>query len=146
MSPSVRVYDKAKYHFGGKWPKGLPAEQAYVHTGLFLAWLVHRGLLSESFSSRQLDAVEAIRRRELTGPTFFRAIDGVLDSTMLNAEAAAFCASYFDLKDGAFIDEYEDALARDLPTVYHVPDTWASYDRLALLLDQRFTEWHGRKP
>ena len=31
------VYDKAKYHYEGDWPKGLRTKQAFVHTGLFLA-------------------------------------------------------------------------------------------------------------
>jgi len=30
------VYDKAKWHYGGDYPKDLPIEQAFVHTGMFL--------------------------------------------------------------------------------------------------------------
>jgi len=28
-----------------------------------------------------------------------------------------------------------------LPSLYHVPDTWASYDRLAPVIAQRYGEW-----
>lgn len=139
----VRVFDKAKYHFGGKWPAGLPIDQAYVHTGLFLAWLINRGLISSSFAARQRDAIESIRERNLTGPSLFHSMDGVLDSSMVNTEGREFCAQYFDLKSGPYIDEYESLLARDLPSLYHVPDTWDSYDRLAQHLDRRFAEWRG---
>ena len=141
----IKVFDKAKYHFGGKWPAGLPIEQAYVHTGLFLAWLINRALISVDFATRQRDAIESIRSRTLTGPSLFHAIDGVLDSAMLSAEGRAFCEEYYDLKSGPYIDEYESLLARDLPSLYHVTDTWAAYDRLAQHLDRRFAEWRGRR-
>jgi len=31
------VYDKAKWHYEGDYPKGLQRKQAFVYTGLFLA-------------------------------------------------------------------------------------------------------------
>jgi hypothetical protein len=32
-------------------------------------------------------------------------------------------------------------LGEALPSLYHVPDTWASYDRLAPVIAQRYDEW-----
>lgn len=141
----VRVFDKAKYHFGGRWPTDLPVEQAYVHAGLFLAWLTYRDLLNPSFAARQSSAIDAVRNRRLTGPQFFRAIDGVLGSSMLSREGEAFTSEYFDLRSGPFIDEYERLLAAELPTIYHVPDTWESYDVLAKHLDSRLAEWRAKR-
>jgi hypothetical protein len=44
------VYDKAKYHYDGKFPPELPTEQAFVHTGLYLGWLVDLNLYSADFA------------------------------------------------------------------------------------------------
>jgi hypothetical protein len=34
------VYDKAKCHYDGEFPQGLPHEQGFVHTGMFLGWVI----------------------------------------------------------------------------------------------------------
>src|SRR5262245_20687641 len=36
--PGPHVYDKAKYHYDGDYPKGLPRPQAFVHTGMLIGW------------------------------------------------------------------------------------------------------------
>ena len=46
--PSV-VYDKADWHSGGEYPKGVPIENASNHIGMFLAWLVDRNLIDGEF-------------------------------------------------------------------------------------------------
>lgn len=43
------VYDKAKYHYGGDYPEGLPEEQAFVHTGMFLGWVIDHHLYDPDF-------------------------------------------------------------------------------------------------
>jgi hypothetical protein len=44
------VYDKAKYHYDGKFPPELPTEQAFVHPGLYLGWLIDLNLYSADFA------------------------------------------------------------------------------------------------
>jgi len=41
--PDEIVYDKAKYHLDGVFP----AEQSFIHTGMFLGWVLDRDLYSE---------------------------------------------------------------------------------------------------
>ena len=36
------VYDKAKWHFGGEFPKELNNFQGYVHTGFYLTWIIEK--------------------------------------------------------------------------------------------------------
>ena len=49
MAESI-VYDKAKYHYDGNYPKDLPEKKAFVHTGMFLGWIIDQGLYSEEFA------------------------------------------------------------------------------------------------
>ena len=44
-----QVYDKAEYHYDGEFPADLPIEQAFVHTGMFLGWIVYHHLYSDWF-------------------------------------------------------------------------------------------------
>jgi hypothetical protein len=41
----------------------------------------------------------------------------------------------------AYHRAYEDTVGRDLAELYHVPDTWETFDGLKALLDRRFAKW-----
>ena len=78
----------------------------------------------------------------------FRSCDGKFWEEDLSDAGNAFAAWYYSGEGGRgygkFIDDYESALASDLPTVYDVSDTWANYDALAPIINQRFAEWKSR--
>ena len=42
-------YDDASWHYGGDYPEGLPIENAFTHAGIFIAWCINHGLVSEEF-------------------------------------------------------------------------------------------------
>lgn len=137
------IWDKAEYHYDGDWPEGLPQEQAYVHAGLFLGWLVERDLVSDFFREESEEAIAQFRARSLTGPQLYESWDGALTDDMLSDEGNAFAADYFDISDGAYVTEYEQLLADGLESIYHVADTWENYDRLRAHLDRRFADWRA---
>jgi hypothetical protein len=112
--PSPVVYDKAKYHYGGDYPPGLPDEQAFVHTGLSLGWIIDRGLYSSEFADYAGEQVAAFRARERTGPQVYEWCDGALIDDMLSEEGNAFSQAYFDFDRGGFLPDYEELLAGDL--------------------------------
>ena len=138
------VYDKAKYHYGGQFPEELPDEQAFVHTGLYLGWIIERDLYSDEFREESAELIVRFKARELTGPEVYASWDGCLLDDMLSAEGNAFSRDYFDFDSGQFLADYEQVLAGTLPTLYHVANTWENYDRLRERLDARYTEWRRR--
>jgi ATP-dependent Lon protease len=60
---------------------------------------------------------------------------------MFTDEGLAFVAEYFDLRSGAFLDDYLRTLARGLPSEFHVEDTRDNARALAEVLDRRFAGW-----
>jgi hypothetical protein len=134
-------YDDATWHSNGVFPPDLPPEAGGTHTAMFLAW----ALLSDLAGDLLLDPgekLERLMRRELTpGQFFFLACDGQFIDDHLNEEGNAFAQSYFDLDKGQYMSDYEQVLAAPLPSQYHVPDTWESFDRLRPTLDQRLAAW-----
>jgi hypothetical protein len=139
---AVEVYDKAKWHYDAdNFGRDLPPEQGFVHTGLYLGWLVFHDFLDPVEMADTRAEVEEVLRRERTGPELFEWVDGVLMSTMLTPEGDAFTHAYFDFDRGGYLRDYEAALAIGLPSVYHVADTWENYDRLAAIVDRRYAAW-----
>jgi hypothetical protein len=135
-------YDDASWHYGGDFPKDLPHEAAGTHTGMFVAWGFLRGLAGRIHIEDFPDDIPKLQVRTATpGQFYLEACDGKFTDEDLTDEGNAFAAHYFDLQKGSYLADYESLLAADLPTLYHVPDTWATFDKLKPVLDTRFQEW-----
>ncbi len=141
----VIVFDKAKWHYEGDYPADLDDNQAFVHTGLFLGWVIDAGLCSEEFAADFSEEIRRFKARRLTGPGVYRAADGVFADDMLSAVGLAFAQAYFDFETGKYLKDYEKLLAADLPSMYHVPDTWESYATLKPQIDKRYAAWKKRR-
>jgi len=137
-------YDDASWHSGGDFPADLPPEAGATHAGMFLAWALLKGLGSEFFEDEAPEAVAELNARTSTpGTVFLSYCDGKLTDSDLSDAGNAFARHYFDLQSGAFLQDYERTLALALPTTYHVPDTWDSFDRLRPVIDRRYEEWRN---
>ena len=139
------VFDKAKWHYDGNFPIDLSEDQAFVHTGMFVGWVIDAGLYSEEFAEDFEEEIRKFKARKLTGAGVDRLGDGVFDDDMLSKEGKAFTRTYFDFEKGKYLKDYESLLAGGLPTQYHVQDTWENYDRLKLQIDKRFAAWRKKR-
>lgn len=136
-------YDDASWHYGGDFPEGLPESAGAIHSGLFVAWAIQAGLGSEEVEG---DA-HLILERKVTPATFvMEHWDGKFGDSMLSDEGNAFASFYFEPEGRGFVVDYGEILVKDLPTYYHVPDTWESFDRIKSIIDTRYREWKSQSP
>jgi hypothetical protein len=142
---TVDVYDKAKWHFGGEFPEDLEDFQGYVHTGMFLGWLIDNDLVSDEFKNDHAEEIKKFKQQKLTGPQIFeRCCDGVLMVEDVGELGNRFALPYFNFDTGQYLSDYEKTLAENLPSLYHVTDDWNNYKILAQLLDKRFLDWKNQ--
>src|SRR5262249_5638513 len=99
VSP-LEIYDKAKYHYEGEFPADLDDDQAYVHTGFFLGWLVEHNFLADEIVRDFEKEIAAFNARRTTAPQLYALLGGVFDETMLTDEGNRFTRAYFDLEKG----------------------------------------------
>ena len=138
------AYDRADWHYGGDYPAGLPAENGGTHIGMFLAWAIERGLEGDFHREESAAALAAVRARKMTGREFlFSQCDEKFWEEDLSEEGNAFATAYYE-KDDGYLADYAATLIDDLPSLYHVADTWKNFDRVAALLDRRYAEWKAR--
>jgi len=141
LENTLGVYDKAKWHFSGNFPEGLDDFQAYVHTGMFLGWLVDAGLVSEAFQEENAVEIQLFKNRQLTGAQLYeKACDGVLLLEDLSKIGNLFSLHYFEFSSGLYPTDYTMTLCRDLPSIFHVADTWENYEKIKRVLDRRFND------
>ncbi len=145
LPPFDGIYDRAEYHAKTIAEEELPAKQAFVHTGMFVGWLVESGLLSEKFSETTKEDTEAFAKRLSSGPVLYERWQGILQDDMLGTEGAAFAKAYFDFDRGHYLEDYAEVLAPEEETLFGVEDTWENYDLLAKRLHRRFAEWQSKR-
>ena len=144
----IIVYDKAKYHYDGKFSKELPIEQAFVHTGMFFGWTLENDLYDPEFwgDDDMEGYITSFKLREMTGAQIYEvACDGAFVSDELNEEGNAFAQSYFDFDNGQYLSDYEEILAAGLPSLFHVEDSWENYDKIAKRISERYAEWKQKQ-
>lgn len=143
--------DRADWHYGGDFPADLPDENGGTHIGMYLAWIVNNHLEGDIHHADAAaeQELERLRRREITGRDFlFDACDEKFWESDLNAEGLAFTKHYYapggeDITP--YLEDYFNVLADELPSLYHVADTWTNYDRLSPLIDERYQSWRAAR-
>ena len=139
---TYNIYDKAKYHFGGDFPKELDDFQGYVHTGMFLTWLIDNDLLDNEFFEDSQDEIDEVKQRKRTGSQFYESqMDGVFSIEEVSELGNRFALDYFDFDTGEYLNDYEITLANELPTLFHVEDNWDNYEAIRKVIDKRFSDW-----
>src|ERR1700761_6880566 len=134
-------YDDASWHSEGEFPKDLPDDAAATHIGMFAAWAFLNGHAGALHTEDFADDLAALRQREITpGAYLLRACDGKLTSEDFDDTGNAFARAYYEPQK-LYLADYDEILSRDLPTPYHVADSWQNFDRFSPRIAQRFAEW-----
>ena len=145
MSNSV-IYDDAVYHQGAPafLTKRLNPHNGGTHIGMYLAWIILNRLESFQLRQRAATAVEEVRGKQLTGRDFlFAHCDGRLTGEALNKEAQSFTDFYYE---DQYLKDYEKVLVSKATGTYTVADSWANYERLAKVMDERLRDYRGNNP
>ncbi len=144
------VYDKAKYHAESVAEAGLADGQEFVHTGMYLGWLIDHDLLEPGFAAERADDVAAFRERTLSGPKLFARWDGALVDDMLSDRGNAFSKFYFDFENGSFVEDYQRVFGVSGGNdFFGVADSWENYEKLKHVIDRAFEQWsrkQGKRP
>src|ERR1043166_1516740 len=90
--------------------------------------------------------LKLLHEREKTPGDFLMNVLGEkLIAADFSDEGNAFVRSYYQDKKGRlgiYLDDYSETFDRsDLPSLYHVEDSWENFDKLAKVIDRRFREW-----
>jgi hypothetical protein len=136
------VFDKAKYHFETISEAELEEEQAYIHTGLYFAWIIKNDLYSEYFMEESREEIELTKNEKMLPSELYMNWDGVLIGELLNKVGYNFTNDYFDFENGKYVNDYELTLATNDPDIFRVQNSWKNYHRLAKVIDERFVKWN----
>jgi hypothetical protein len=140
-------YDDASWHYGGDFPAGLPPTAGGTHMAMFLAWLVLHDLGSDLFANELRGSLVALQSRTITPSRWlFSDCDEKFSSHLLSDEGNRFASAYYADAEkqhdgpGSYLRDYSETFP-DAETLYHVPDSWRTYDKLDPVITSRFKDW-----
>jgi hypothetical protein len=144
MASTPMKYDDASWHYGGDFPSELPPQAGATHIAMFFAWAALNGLAGDYHTRDAAADLALLRQRKIT-PTewFMRVCDEKFTDEDLNSEGNAFARAYYGdetglhTETGSYVADYE-AIFAAAPTLYHVEDSWASFDAMAPVISRRF--------
>ncbi len=64
------VFDKAKWHINDNFPNDLDHHQSYVHSGLFICWLIDKGLIEDDFKLENSTGINLLLSRQVAPSQF----------------------------------------------------------------------------
>lgn len=139
-------YDDASWHYGGDFPDDLKEEAGSTHIGMFVAWSLLSDLGGSIHVNDFPDDILSLKQRRVTPAQFFQtSCDEKFWDEDLNEEGNKFATFYYEIGGGLYIEVYDDALCADLPSLYHVEDTWDNFDKLKPIIDARYVDWKKSK-
>jgi hypothetical protein len=138
-------YDDASWHYGGDFPSDLPPEAGATHIAMFLAWALLNGLAGELHQEELPEELDLLRSRQIAPGTYFlQYCDGKLTDEDLNKAGNAFAEAYYNVENSPYPIDYSSAVNGDeLPSLYHVPDNWETYEAISPVLNTRFAAWQA---
>ena len=136
------VFDKAKYHFESVDYADLEEKQAYIHTGLFFAWIIKNNLYSEEFLDEFEEQIEETRSERVSPAELYMNLDGEFIGELLNLAGYNFAMHYYHLHTGEYIHDYESIFGSKKPDIYRVEDNWENYNIIAKVIDEKYEKWN----
>lgn len=134
--------DRMDWHYGGDYPEGLPTENGGTHIGFYLTWVIQNDLVSEFHLDESEDEITLVKARKLDGREFLISMcDEKFISEDLNDEGNEFTEFYYAAEEGGYFDDYERILQGELPSTYHVKNSWENYDKIAVVISDAYAKW-----
>ncbi len=133
-------YDDASWHVDGDFPEDLNPDAASTHIGFFLGWCIENNLHGELLKEHFESEISSFLKSKISGPELLRkCCDGKLISDDLSEKGNAFAMEYYETN--RYYEDYDEIVGEDLPSLYHVDDSWANYEKVKAFLDKRYSHW-----
>jgi hypothetical protein len=139
-------YDDTSWHYGEKFPSDLRADAACIHIGMFVAWCFLNGFIGDVHKKTPEILEELLDRYKTPGVWFMENCDGKFTDEDLSKVGNKFAQSYYNTNPSPYLDDYKSTMNKNRPTIYHAPDSWQFYDRLAPKIETRFKLWCQENP
>lgn len=153
---SLKVYDKAKWHWGAEnAPEDITEENGATHITFFVRWCIEKDFYSKEIYEECVDEIAAIKEGKSDCRQFFlEMFDGVFTSEELNSKGKAFANAYYSSDKTKFAKQYGYYLIdyqnfvdnlfgeNNFDNAYfYVEYSEENYQKIKAVIDSRYSEY-----
>jgi hypothetical protein len=134
--------DRMDWHYAGDYPDDLSNENSGTHIGFYLAWIINNNLESDLHRDESASELASVRERKMSGREFLITMcDEKFIYEDLNKEGHAFTVYYYEAEANGYFYDYGNNLTKNLPSIYHVENSWENYDVIAPVITEAYRLW-----
>ena len=96
-------------------------------------------MYSEYFEDEADTQIFRFKNRDISCTILSEIWDGYLGHELFSEDGNLFTFYYYG--GGLYRKDYEELLSNNLPSLYHVKDTWENYNNISQNITLRYRDW-----
>lgn len=144
------IVDCLEWHYRGDYPTGVDKENAGIHMGMYLSWIINSRLESDELINLYSEDINRLRNKEITGKEFLiKNCKGILNDKFICKDAIEFTLGYYlsSREDYCqYLADYIDTfLDSNIGSLYTLEDSWENYRKISEVITTRYNSWKKDK-
>ncbi|GAA4820942.1 hypothetical protein [Algivirga pacifica] len=134
------IIDDVRSYFLKDWPEGVHLEQAYLHIGMYLGWIIEHDLYSEDFEEEFDVQIFRFKKRDLSCIIIGELWDGIISMDQFCLPEGCDFTDYY-YAGGVYLQDYKEVFHCNEATMFDVEDSWENYEKMILKINERYEAW-----
>lgn len=136
------IIDDARKYFLEGLPSDIPLDQAYLHIGMYLGWVIENELYSEDFEDEFGAQIIRFKKRDTSCVIVGELWDGIVFSEQFSDPKGQKFADYY-YRSGTYMKDFEQTLAEGLDSIFKVKDNWENFTKMQEVINNRYIAWEA---
>lgn len=133
------IVDNVRDYFDSNFPEEIPLDQAYLHMGVFMGWVIKNDFYSDDYEDEYGAQIIHFVNSEISPIILAASLDGIIDYSLFRETLKPFVRSYYG--GGQYIEDYKKTLLGELDTMFHVKDSWENFEIMKSVISDRYKKW-----
>ncbi|MBD0402188.1 hypothetical protein [Flammeovirga sp. EKP202] len=133
------IVDNVRNYFGSEFPEEVALDQAYLHMGIFMGWVIKMDLYSDDYEDEYGAQIIHFMNNEISPIILAATLDGIIDYSLFRETLKPFVRSYYG--GGQYLMDYQNTLSEGLNSMFHVKDSSENFDTMKIVISNRYKDW-----
>ncbi|NME67074.1 DUF7832 domain-containing protein [Flammeovirga aprica] len=133
------IVDNVRNYFGSSFPDEVALDQAYLHMGVFMGWVIKNDFYSDDYEDEYGAQIIHFMNNEISPIILAETLDGIIDYSLFRETLKPFVRTYYG--GGQYLADYQHTLSDGLNSMFHVKDSWENFDAMKSVISDRYQDW-----
>lgn len=136
---SNNIVDNVRDYFGTEFPDEVSLDQAYLHMGIFMGWVIKNDLYSDDYEDEYGSQIIHFVNNEISPIILAESLDGIIEYSLFKEILKPFVRHYY--VSGQYLKDYKETLSVNLDSMFHVQDNRDNFNQMKIIISNRYKSW-----